>query len=68
MANLVEAIQEKCNEIRDVLLPAYDDIGVAGAFGAAMLRLQIKESEDAIASGEVVRMVQALHDLNEIKF
>lgn len=60
--NLIEAIQAECNRLRDVL-PQYDELGPVGAFGGAMLRHCITEGEASIASGDVVRMVQALKGL-----
>lgn len=63
--NLIEAIQERCNFIRDTILPEYLAIGPAGAFGAIMLRQDIKKGEQAIASDNVVLMVQVLVELRE---
>lgn len=62
MANLVEAIQKRCNELRDNYLPEYDKIPT-GVFAATMIRASIREAEKAIASGDVVACVTALKDL-----
>jgi hypothetical protein len=63
MENVIEGIQRQCNRVRDELLPAYESIGPAGKFGAAMLKLAVKNGEAAIASGDVVQMVAAYKEL-----
>ena len=58
MASLAEALPkeiERCQE----LLVAYREIGPAGIFGATMLKKDLSEAVDALASGDVVRMMQA---------
>jgi hypothetical protein len=62
MANLIEGIQAECNRVRSAI-PHYEELGPVGAFGAAALRSAVKEGEDAIASGDTTRMVQALESL-----
>jgi len=56
--NLIEGIQQQCNRCRE-LIQQYESIGPAGVFGAAMIRGDIKDAEDAIASGDVVEMLRA---------
>ena len=58
MANLVDGILteiDRCNE----LVKQYEKIGPAGAFGRAAIKADIQEGKDALASGDVVRMVAA---------
>lgn len=62
--NVIEAIQNECQRVRD-LLPLYEEIGPAGAFGLAMLKASIKTGEAAIASGDVMKMLPALKDLQD---
>ena len=66
MTNLIEGILNECNRVREII-PHYEAIGPAGNFGAAMLRACIKEGEQAMASGDVVRMVHAYKSLQECK-
>lgn len=66
MANLVEGIISECNRAREVL-SYYKEIGPAGMFGAAMIEAKIREGEAALASGEVVRMMQAYQTLKDIE-
>ena len=61
--NLIEGIQEKCNFIRDTILPEYAKIGSAGIFGSAMLREDIRRGEAAIASGDTVEMLRVYMEL-----
>ncbi len=63
--NIIEAIQAQCRRVRENLLPAYAEIGPAGHFDAAVLKLAVQEGEAAIASGDAVRMVQALKRLED---
>ena len=62
MMNLIEGIQQQCNRVREIL-PHYEEIGPAGAFGLMMLKRDIAEGEAAIASGDVVRMMRAYEAL-----
>ncbi len=64
--NLIEAIQARCNELREVYLPEYDKIPT-GVFAATMIRQSISAAEAAIAGGDVAEMVYALKDLDEYK-
>lgn len=62
--NVIEAIQKECGRVR-AILPHYEEIGPAGAFGAAMLGAAVTEGEAAIASGDRVRMIRALCALQD---
>ena len=63
--NLIEAIQERCNYLREKVIPEYDAIGSTGAIGASLLRHQIVEAERTIASGDTVSMIATLTALSE---
>lgn len=60
--NLVAGIQEQCNRVRSII-PHYEAIGAAGSFGKMMLEASIKEGEDSIASGDILRMLSAFKSL-----
>lgn len=60
--NIIEGIQRQCARIRDEVLPLYDEIP-AGRFAASMMRNSIQDAEAAVASGDVIAMVKAYHDL-----
>ena len=64
--NLISGIQEELNRNRD-LLQQYQQIGQSGLFATMMLKSEIKEAEDSIASGDVVRMLVAYKTLSESK-
>lgn len=63
--NLIEAIQERCNYIREQVIPEYDAIGDAGRFGKIMLQNDVREAESVIASGDTVAMISKLKQLRE---
>ena len=65
--NLIEAIQSKCNELREINIPAYQEIGPAGAFGVIMMKTAIAKAEKSIALGDTVGMVSSLQELREFK-
>ena len=45
------------------LLTVYKEIGPAGAFGAVMIEQSLKEADEAVMSGDVVRMINAYEEL-----
>ena len=63
--SLGTSILEEQNRARKVLTE-YENIGPAGIFGAAVIKASIKQSEEAVASGDVVSMVVAYRDLKDI--
>lgn len=50
---------ERCQE----LLGAYKEIGVNGQFAVAMIKNDIKEGVESLASGDVIRMIKAYERL-----
>jgi hypothetical protein len=64
--NLIEGLQAEVNRRREIL-EQYRAIGPAGAFGAAFLEVDIRIAETAIASGDLVLMVQEYRRLSEIE-
>lgn len=65
MSNLIEAIQQKCNYIRDEVIPMYEQIGPVGNIGKMFLQNEVRNAESVIASGDVVQMVSTLQSLTE---
>lgn len=66
MTNIIEGIQQQCDRAR-AILPHYEELGPVGVFGATVIREAIKEGEAAIASDDVVRMVRAYKELEDLK-
>lgn len=64
MANLIEGLQEEMNRVRE-LLKEYEAIGAPGVFGTIILKAEIKNAEAAIASGDVIHMLQCYESLKE---
>jgi len=46
--NLIEGIQQKCNLIRETILPEYVKIGPSGAFGVIGLREDIAKVRELL--------------------
>ena len=65
MPNLIEAIQERCNFIREQVIPEYEKIGPAGMFGKMALQNDIRNAESVIASGDTIAMIATLKELRE---
>jgi hypothetical protein len=61
--NLVEGIQERCNYIREVIIPEYDRLGPTGRLGKMLLYEDIAKGEKAIAGGDVIEMVRVYKEL-----
>jgi hypothetical protein len=59
---LVEAVQQECYRCRKVQAN-YVAIGPIGKIGHILIELKIVEGEASIASGDVVRMVEAYRSL-----
>ena len=61
--NLVEGIQQKCNYIRDTIIPEYDRLGPSGVIGKMLLQQDIKKGEMAIAGDDVIEMLRVYKEL-----
>jgi hypothetical protein len=51
--------------VRDELIPAYQSIGPAGAFGLTMLRAALDRAAKAMVSGDVVEMLRSYQELKD---
>lgn len=49
------------------LLKQYHSIGPAGAFGAAVIEATMREADQALASGDVVRIIRAYEKLRGLE-
>lgn len=68
MTSLAEALPEKIKYVRTEVLDAYKSIGAAGQ-PAIQLVIQpaIDEGVEALASGDVTRMIRAYKALDDIQ-
>lgn len=64
--NLIEGIQQQCNRARKII-PCYIEMGDVGVYGKTIIEVCIAEGESAIASGDVIRMLTAYKNLEEIE-
>lgn len=60
-----EALPREMARVRDVVMPAYQEIGSAGAFALAFMRRDLDYAARALAEGDVVAMIEAYKELKE---
>lgn len=61
--SLGEALPKEMARIRDVVMPAYQEIGPAGAFALSFMRRDLDLAAEALAEGDVVAMIAIYQDL-----
>lgn len=67
MGNLIDGMFTQMNRARE-LLQQYEALpDGSGVFGAMFIKKAIQQGEAAIASGDVVQMLQAYHELENLK-
>ena len=64
--SIAEALPEEMARVRTVL-GHYKEIGPAGMFGAAFIEQDLREADQAVMSGDIVRMIRSLKTLQEIE-
>ena len=65
MYSLGEALPQEMARVR-IVLGHYKEIGQAGVFGATMIEQSLQQADTAVMSGDVVAMIAAYKDLQEI--
>jgi hypothetical protein len=65
MDTLGDALPREIARVRDEVLPLYTALGVQGAFGAAMIRLDLDDASKAMIEGDLPAMLRAYHKLKE---
>jgi hypothetical protein len=65
VSSLAEKFPEEQKRVREVLAQ-YHKIGDAGLIGASLIEIALQEAEQAMASGDVVRILQAYESLKKI--
>lgn len=66
METLGDALPKEQARVREVL-GHYKAIGPAGMLGAAMIEQSLRLADAAVASGDVVAMIAAYKDLEQIE-
>jgi hypothetical protein len=65
MANLIEGLLSEMNRVRE-LIKEYESLpDNAGWFGSSMMKVAIKNAEDAMAKGDVVAELKAYQELKD---
>ena len=65
-ASLAEALPAEMARVREVL-GYYREIGPAGNIGAMFIEADLREADQAVMSGDVVRMLRVFTTLQGIK-
>ena len=65
--SLGEALPMEMARVRDVVMPAYQEIGESGAIALALMRNDLDLAAKALAEGDVVAMIEAYQSLKEYK-
>ncbi len=66
ISTLGDALPAKMKFVREVVIPAYQEIGPSGAFAIAMINQDLTNAVQALTSGDVVKMLEALAALEGI--
>ncbi len=64
--SLAEALPQEMARVREVL-GHYKEIGPVGMFGGFFIEADLREADEAVMSGDVVRMLQAYQKLKAIE-
>lgn len=64
---LGDALPARMKQIREVYIPAYQEIGPTGGFAIALMQNDLSAAEKAMASGDLVGMIAAYKSLMEYK-
>ena len=67
MDTLGDALPREMARVRDVLMPAYIEIGPAGKFALAMMRADLDIAAKAMAEGDLPVMMSAYQSLKGYK-
>jgi hypothetical protein len=65
MESLGEKLPKELARVR-VILGHYKEIGPAGMFGAVMIEQSLRAADQAIISGDLIAMIRAYKDLQDI--
>ena len=65
--SLGEALPKEMARVRDVVMPAYQEIGQSGIFALTFMRRDLDLAAKALAEGDVVAMIGAYKALQEYK-
>ena len=67
MSTLGEELPKEMARVRDDVLPLYDELGNAGAWGAAAIRRDLDIAARVLAEGDVVGMLHIYKTLREVQ-
>lgn len=64
---LGDALPRQIAFVEDVVIPAYESIGPSGAFALSWIRPALARAKKAVAEVDVVAMIDAYKELEDIK-
>lgn len=67
MRTLADALQSEIARVRDEVMPAYLEIGPAGAFALAGMRADLDRATKALAEGDGTECLRVFRSLQEWK-
>jgi len=67
MSTLGDDLPKEMARIRDVVMPAYQEIGPAGGFALAFMRRDLDAAARAMADGDLPGMIAAYKALKDYK-
>lgn len=67
MTTLGDELPKEMARIRDEIMPVYVEIGKAGAFALMLMRRDLDNAAQAMASGDLPGMIAAYQSLKEYK-
>lgn len=65
VTTLGDTLPREIARVRDEILPLYEALGRSGAFGAAMIRLDLDAAAVAMAEQDTVAMLRLYHVLRD---
>ena len=65
VTSIADAIQEEIKRVREVLIPAYEEIGLAGQPAIYMMNMSLDAATKALAEGDCVAIIQCYQDLKD---
>ncbi len=65
--SLGDALPKEMARIRDVVMPAYREIGPAGGFALALMRRDLDRAARSMAEGDLAGMISAYQALKDYK-
>lgn len=67
MSSVGEEIQKEIKRVRDVVIPAYQEIGPPGQLAIMIMKTSLDNAVRALAEGDVIQIIRHYEDLKAYK-